>query len=515
MSVSIIINSPLQLHILARKRKITPSAEQSLSKTTLVLATPSKGPSNISQSSTLFIQPFYGPKQMYPSGIATILNHYTHNHTPPAEKHENEELWHNRHVLIPYNLQEQSNNIITDGELCSLLHSIFPGTENVTEPCFRGYLIFQVKQLPSAPWPLTVGGLPITVSETRSGRGRALMFPRAMPGRLSISILQSGFDGTNMSDGGLRQLARDVNTYFQLNLPAVHIIELMFTCQHTFFIVIDDHAELKTGEWPGKIANYPVAYLHDKDLNRPAWIDKPDRRETEPHPSMEIADDTAYDVLRPGVMISSSIITGASHPATLSSTAGVLVKNTTGDSFMTAAFHAVGDSERVWQSRRPAETIGKVAVEIPFTGICLVKLERSISFSNQTFEINEGIVPQFTRLATSGDEFSFSTCYLNSPYTGLLDSVIIAKSIKIQAERTPHSIEERLRYVAYDWLYHGQEEGNIKAKLPDGMCGSVIWNDEGVIQGFYQFSIKEGSWKGFSACVSASEVVESGYTLVA
>ncbi|KAI1399027.1 hypothetical protein F4819DRAFT_436789 [Hypoxylon fuscum] len=452
MSVSIIVNNPQQPSTPAKKRKITPSAEQF--------------------------------------------------------------LWHNRHVLMPYNLRDQSNNI-TEGELCSLLHNIFPSTENVTQPCFRGYLIFQVKQLPSAPWPLTVGGLPITVSETRSGRGRALMFPRAMPGRLSISILQRGFDATNMSDKSLRQLAHDVNTYFQLNLPNVHIIELMFTCERTFFLVINDHVELKTGGWPEKIANYPVAYLHDKDLNRPTWIDQPARQEIVPQPSVGIVDDTAYDVLRPGVMISSSIITGHSHPATLSSTAGVLVKNPAGDSFMTAASHAIGNSEKVWQSRRPAETIGKAAVEIPLTDICLVELEKSISFSTQTFEASDGIVPQFTRLATSGDEFGFSKCYLNSPYTGLLDSVIIAKSIKIQAEGTPNPTEERLRYVVYDWLYHGQEEGNIRAELPGGMCGSVIWNDEGVIQGFYQFSIKEGPWKGFSACVSASEVVESGYALAA
>ncbi|KAI0382572.1 hypothetical protein F5Y04DRAFT_287945 [Hypomontagnella monticulosa] len=517
MSVSVIINSaisPQQPSTPVKLRKIIPSVEQSSSKKILILATPSRRPNDISKGDALSIQPFYGPKQRFPEGVATVLDHYTHGHPPPGEQHENEALWHSRHVLVPYNLRDHSNNIF-EGELRSLLYNIFPGTENVTQARFRGYLIFQVKQLPSAPWPLTVGGLPITLSETRSnGRGRALMFPRATPGRLSISILQSGFDATNISDKSLRQLARHVNNYFQLNLPTVHIIELMFTCERTFFVVIDDHVELNTGSWPGKIANYPVAYLHDKDLNRPVWVDRPAKQEIEPQPSMGIVDDTAYDVLRPGVMISSSIITGHSHPATLSSTAGVLVKNPAGDIFMTAASRAIGNSEKIWQSRRPAETIGKAAVEISFTDICLVELDRSISFSVQTFEASDGVVPQFTRMATSGDEFNFSTCYLNSPFTGLLDSEIIAKSIKIQAEGTPHPTEGRVRYVVYDWLYHGQEEANIQAELPGGICGSVIWNDDGIVQGFYQFSIKEGPWKGFSACVSASEVVESGYTLV-
>lgn len=61
----------------------------------------------------------------------------------------------------------------------------------------------------------------------------------------------------------------------------------------------------------------------------------------------------------------------------------------------------------------------------------------------------------------------------------------------------------------------GRTEGNDdRVRPPNGTCGSAVWDDNGVVRGFYHYYIDEGAWKGFSASVSASEVVEAGYTLV-
>ncbi|KAI1763722.1 hypothetical protein GGR53DRAFT_496267 [Hypoxylon sp. FL1150] len=499
----------------ASRRRITPSAETSYSKKTLLLTTPSKRATIVNQGKDLSIKPFYGPKQRFPQGVANVKHQYTQGHPLPGGQHDDEKPWHSRHVLVPYNLRDPSVNIFK-GELCSLLYHIFPETDNVTEARFRGYLVFQVKNLPSTPWPVTVGGLPITVSEVRlNGKGCALMFPRERQARPSKSIPPDGFDATKLSDKSLRQLAFRVNDYFKRNLPGVRIIELIFTCERTFFIVVNDYVDIKAKEWPGSIAKYPVSYLHDKNLNRPAWFDQPAKRETEPQPLLGIVDDTAYDVVRPGVMIHSTNPIGHSHPGILSSTAGALVKNAAGNTFITAASHAIGASETVWQPGRPSQVIGKAVAEISSTDVYLIELKENVAVSAQTFEDSEGTIPLFTRLATSDDEPGFTFCYLNSPYTGRVDASIVMKSVRIEVEETPHPTEERLRYVVYDWLYEGQEEDNGgKAELPGGVCGSATWDDDGVIRGFYSFSIKEGKWKGFSACVSASEVVEAGYTLV-
>jgi hypothetical protein len=83
---------------------------------------------------------------------------------PSSEKQENAQaFWHQRHVLLPFNLHDLSNDIYK-GEVSNLLYHIFPTTINVAEARWRSHLIFQVEELPESPWPLTVGGLPFTIS---------------------------------------------------------------------------------------------------------------------------------------------------------------------------------------------------------------------------------------------------------------------------------------------------------------------------------------------------------------
>lgn len=69
--------------------------------------------------------------------------------------------------------------------------------------------------------------------------------------------------------------------------------------------------------------------------------------------------------------------------------------------------------------------------------------------------------------------------------------------------------------MVYNWMYTGQVEGagNGIAQPPDGTCGSPIWDDDGIVIGFFRYHIIEGQWAGFCASVSASEVVDAGYRL--
>ncbi|RYO96512.1 hypothetical protein DL764_007458 [Monosporascus ibericus] len=385
---------------------------------------------------------------------------------------------------------------------------------NVAEARYRSHLLFQVKELPSSPWPLTIGGVPITILDEQ-GRGRPLMFPRQNLGNLTISICRDGYgDVRVLSDTVLRKLAVAVNAEFQKNLPSVRIIELMFTCERTFYVVVDDHIKIGAirGSLPGRISNCPVGYLNNKELHRPLWADLPARPQVEPQPKIDIIDNTAYDILRPGVMICSKLLKEHSHPAVFSTTSGVLVQNSEGGSFMTGASHGIGDLGTVWQANRSDKVIGKAVVEISFTDISLLELSKDVMFANTTFENSSGATPNWSRLVNSDDMLNWSICYLNSPYTGNMEGVIVMKSVKLEA--STHPTQDKLQYVAYNWSFMGQQEGNDgKAQPPDGTCGSVIWDDGGVILGFYHYSIAEGPWAGFSPSVSASEVVEAGYTL--
>ncbi len=56
-------------------------------------------------------------------------------------------------------------------------------------------------------------------------------------------------------------------------------------------------------------------------------------------------------------------------------------------------------------------------------------------------------------------------------------------------------------------------DGKDKAQPADGTCGSAIWDDEGVILGFYHYHINSEEFAGFSVSVSAAEVVNVEYRL--
>ncbi|KAI1094745.1 hypothetical protein F5B19DRAFT_23492 [Rostrohypoxylon terebratum] len=413
-----------------------------------------------------------------------------------------------RHVLLPCDLRDLNIDIYR-GEVCSLLYNIFPGTTNVTEARYRSHLLFQVKELPSSPWPLTVGNAPITIlSET--SQGRALMFPRQNLGNMSISICrQNAID--KISDRILRELAASVQTDFQRRLPAIHIVEIMFTYERTFYVVLHDNiniAETRVS-LPGRIANYPVGYIHDHDLRQPESAIESQSRGG-------IFDNTAYDVLRPGVLLCSEIL--AEHEqSVVSTTSGILVKNPAGHCFMTIPSNGTRVNTQIWQATRRDKIVGKVAVEIPFTNISLVELGDDIKFENETFENGGGAVLKFTRLATSEDNTDWPLCYLNSSYTGNMEGSVVMKSVKFEAVSRP-PVETRSRLVVYNWSYMGQVEGNKdkdkdKACFPKGTSGSVAWNDDGVVLSFYHHYIEEGKWSGFASLVSASEVIEAGYDL--
>ncbi|KAI1116649.1 hypothetical protein F5Y14DRAFT_439771 [Nemania sp. NC0429] len=494
------MSSPTIIKLAVSPRKPSPStssiqrqvicpAEQSSPKEVLLLSTPKIGPSI--SNGEIRLEPFAAPTQLFPNNVANVTHEYSHAHPSLQDEENAKRAWHQRHVLLPFNIRGFGADIHR-GEIGDLLHQIFPETSNVAEAFGCTHLIFQVDRLPEPPWPLTVGGLPFTIV-TFDGTGRTFIFPRQILGSLTNSICNQGYDAMSLTDRTFRELVSEVHSYFKNNLTEIHPVELIFTAQHTIYIVLEDHVNLPSiprARLPGRIAGFPVGYLNDRELHRPSWADLSAKREVEPQPTSGVVDNTVYDTLRPGVLISSKILKKHGHPATFSSTSGVLIQNRHGDRFMTGASHGISDDGNIWQGSQPEKYIGEAVVEIPFTDISLVKLRDDVKFVNQTFENQSGEAPAFCRLATSEDGFAFQNihacqiCFLNSPYTGSMEASIMAKSVKFETSTRP--TQDRLRYVVYNWSYMGQMEGN----------------DD------------RGPWKGFSASVSASELVEAGYTLV-
>lgn len=396
-----------------------------------------------------------------------------------------------------------------------MLYNIFPGTRNVCPGRNRSFLSFQLEDLPQSPWPLTVGGLPITISAGMKGKGP--LFPKQRLSPSKINICQD-FAGRDIaSPTVLLELTKRTNEEFKKAVPHVRLIELMRATDGSLYAVVDvPNLGAVFNSLPAKIANNFVGYMQDHEIRRPEWANRPAKRDIAPQPTQETIDDTLYDTLRPGVIVCSRTLKDRADPARFSTTSGVMVEgNQSGSRFMTAASHGIG-REEIWQVGRSGEgrAIGEAVQEISFTDVSLVQLKQGINFENETFENSDGQSPHFTRLfgEDQGDTKVDGICYLDSPYTGAMEGVVVMTSVK--PERSTHSVEHEIDYILYSWLYTHQEEDAIdNFRPPNGTRGTTIWNDDGVILGFYHYYLQGGPWAGYSVMVNAMEVLKAGYHL--
>lgn len=500
------------------KRKVTPSAEQSSSKRSLILVKPSDRPSP-NHSSDISVAGFHAPKLLFPQNSARVVHEYSHAHPPPQPVAIPQE-WNVRHILLATDLRYEDPTFLSE-ENTELLAGIFPGTTGLAR--FASHLHFIVKELPTRPWPLTIGGIPFTIStDDATPKGRVGIFPRGRLGHFPRS-LRPDLDGRQ--DGftykGLRELAAQVFDHFKTELPDVRILELMWMGT-LFYIVVGDEVNILQIrlQLPGTIAQCAVSYLNEKQAPRPIWADLKAKRIIEPRPYIGVIDDTPYDQLRPGVLLQSKVRRDHGHPATYSTTSGVLVENAVGDKFMTGASHGIGEDETVFQELPQGQkrAVGKAVQEISFTDVSLIQLESDRQFVNEVFEHADAASVQLKKLIGENSEDKImlgDRVYMNTPHCGSMECVVVQNSFRLETRPPAHPTEKRLSLVAYDWAYVGQVEpaGEGVPMLPDGVCGSAIWDDAGTVRGFFHYFIESGPYAGFVVATSASEVVRAGYRL--
>lgn len=516
----------------AQKRKITPSADESSPNRALIVTSPGQNVSDFVHNGRVSLESFRACGRLFPRGVAVLARHYEPNPlynptwpptvasmsaepattvTTTSPQPVNDYAWNVKHVILPFDLRSRKVDVL-EGDAKQIVGSVFPGIEWISQSIGHAYLSFTVTELPTGPWPLTIGGIPHTISTKNEGRGPLL--PRQDLGNLSLTICpELDVRLSALTDDGLRQLARRVSSELEQCVPGFPFSELIVTAERLIYVVLRTGPIPSRRILPGRIGKYPTGYMLEKDLNRPAWNDRPVKRLADPNPKLDIVDNTAYDVIRPGVLVSSNAYHDHGHPATYLTTSGIFVRDNSNETFITGATHGIGEDEIVYQPGTTGlrRAIGRAEADIACTDVSLISLFSNVKYAKETFEDELGGIPRFTRLfGEDPDEVlgDFAQLRMNSPYTGNIEGCFILKSAKLEMR------EGAPRYVIYNWLYTGQEEGAVdRFRPPEGTCGSAIWNDEGVITGFFHFYIAEGSWAGFCASVSASEVVRAGYRL--
>ncbi|KAF4125978.1 hypothetical protein GMORB2_1224 [Geosmithia morbida] len=356
-----------------------------------------------------------------------------------------------------FNLRDEKLHILNNKSVRNLLFSIFPNTTEIGEDRARPFLHFTVNELPAEPWPLTVGGIPITLSTCTAGQGFPFSTKVSRRGNTSISIGQT-LDGRNgaLSSEDLRTVTAELLAYINGNHLKTDLVEVMFASDRFFYVVLGNDTDMSVARsrLPGKLAKCITGYIFDHEVNRPGWARQKSRRETLPQPFRGTKDDIAYYALRPGVMISSTNYMIHTHSVDVSTTSGVMVKNASGQRFMTAASRDIGEDGAILQTfpgdwKKP---LGSAVQEICFTDVAFVQLNDDVLFSNELFENDSGVTNQMTTILGENEGNGIDLdemVFIDSPFTGEMEGTIMMKLAKLERDTSFHATDASLSYIVY------------------------------------------------------------------
>lgn len=401
-----------------------------------------------------------------------------------------------RHIILPFDLRRQPGDVF-DPEKRDTVRSIFPGTIGIS--CDGYFVMLQLRTLPPKPWPLTIGGVPLYLTSVTS----LGPIPRARAVGWRNGSIAEDQNCQNMENW--EPLFHIIKDHFQ-DL-GVSIAEVMYWGNCVMIVL--KHRDVDMGKLPSQAAKTRCLYLFDDEMGRPSAPQA--RRLTDP--TQGNPDNSQYNTLQPGLRVTSSYM--PSNPDMfLSTTSGVLLKDRVGNEFMTVASHrfpAECGTQVFHALPSNGRKIGELIMEVSHTDIALVKLQDTETFSNNTFQSDNSTIPQHTRLEklvrVQGRQ-RFELVYLDSPDTGLIDGSFMATSF-MAIPSDDNSPEQQ--WVFTTWIYLGQDSA---IELPEGMCGSAIWNDDGDVLGFFRYAPKEGVMKDWCAGIAADELINRGFTLV-
>ena len=97
----------------------------------------------------------------------------------------------------------------------------------------------------------------------------------------------------------------------------------------------------------------------------------------------------------------------------------------------------------------------------------------------------------------------------SSPDRGCISGTLMRGSYQ-RVPSDDHGLPDQ-NWIYTTWYYMGQDSANA---LPDGMCGSAIWCEDGDVIGFFRYAPKSGAMKDWCAGIAADELTNRGFTLV-
>ncbi|KAL8734989.1 MAG: hypothetical protein Q9166_001114 [cf. Caloplaca sp. 2 TL-2023] len=398
-----------------------------------------------------------------------------------------------KRIQLPYSLVNFGLATLPPSGDFSEIHKLFPSSFAI-EVC-PPFLIVLMDNLPTKPWPLTIGGLPVHFTTSKDDepfkKGQLGRGPRA------LTHLDLHKSSINISEEVLNQAA---SVFPKLGVK----VKDLFWFGGLWQVTMPENSDIQTV--PRSIAGSPVYYrpISECPALDPAVLERNPPQGTD-------FDDTDYQsttdaLLRPGVMLGSSLYEvekdGNIEHVYKSTSSGILVQDQYNQKFITVATHGFQQDHLVYHPNPTTGTvIGEIIEDLEGTDISIARLAPGLRYVNETFGsgnkpdgiqitgINGGIPPN---LHINDD------LRMNNPFSGSCEGNVFAIGVMFKEE-------PNLRYIRHQWnIFENMDEP------VEGSCGTPILDDDGKVVSF--FRLKHPGSQLYWA-VSASELGKYGYTI--
>ncbi|KUM56782.1 hypothetical protein ACN42_g10418 [Penicillium freii] len=481
------------------KRALTPSPEQSSPRKICILSTDAEFSSE-HEVLRLGDSPLLArSKDLFPLGEATINTRSQiktmHAHPESLEVPESEspviQIPPSRHVVLPFNLREKGTFHGNSAQVMKL----FPDTKKIL---FDGYfLVFVLGSLPPKPWPLTVAGVQPYFTTDPNDEGPMPSMKRMSKSRL---LVDDEIDVTHLPPSQVDNAFKLVFDFFAKTQISITQVQYW----GNFFMIVLENEQTDLTAVPRSIGCCACFYLFDKEVRRPTQDQLTARRLTEP--TADVVDNSRYDILRPGVMLSS----GPTKPEYLTTSGALVEGSNSGGRYITVASHGFPHGNGVFHPCASGDEIGQITMEIPHTDVAIAKLHDDVPYVNDTFESPfDGIEPTRLRSFVTADSLTTGDkIYMNNPFVGYSEGVCGPHA----RERIPcdDPAQPAFEWIRTRWCYMGQ--GSTES-LQDGVRGSAIWNKDGNVIGFFRYAPASGHFLDWCFCVGADHIIERGFKI--
>ncbi|KAE8347319.1 hypothetical protein BDV24DRAFT_157614 [Aspergillus arachidicola] len=190
----------------------------------------------------------------------------------------------------------------------------------------------------------------------------------------------------------------------------------------------------------------------------------------------DIVDNGEYELLRPGVILSSK-----RHPISgmeLHTTSGVLVEDFGGDRYTATALDGVPHGDGTFHPCAGRREIGRLSMELGKPDISIVKRNENVQFIG-------------------------SEVYMNNPFTGYCEGTCGPHS-KLRFPSDDPS-EGSIKWIQARWAYMGQ---GFSERPDDSVCGSAVWNENGQVLGFLRYAEKLEPLKDWCFMVASDSIMK-------